>query len=63
MLHNCRYCDYQSPYKSNLRRHSKNKHEENINNLNDLAVPAPPPYAPLPAPAPSPQKNQWKMKN
>ena len=26
MLHNCSYCDYQSPYKSNLRRHLRTKH-------------------------------------
>ena len=28
MLHNCSYCDYQSPYKTNLRRHVKNNHTE-----------------------------------
>ena len=26
MFHKCKYCDYQSPYRPNLRRHEKNKH-------------------------------------
>ena len=27
MLHNCNYCDHTTTFKSNLRRHIKNKHE------------------------------------
>ena len=27
MFHKCKYCDYQSPYRPNLRRHEKNKHD------------------------------------
>ena len=26
MFHKCKYCDYQSAYRPNLRRHEKNKH-------------------------------------
>ena len=56
-MHQCNYCDYKCTRKYNLKVHQRNKHvEDNTNNLNDLAVPAPPPYAPLPAPAPQPLK-------
>ena len=27
MFHKCSYCDYQSPYKGNLKTHIKNKHK------------------------------------
>ena len=27
MIYKCSYCDYQSPYKGNLKTHVKNKHE------------------------------------
>jgi hypothetical protein len=27
MFHKCKYCDYKSPYRPNLRRHEKNKHD------------------------------------
>ena len=30
MIHKCSYCDYQSPYKGNLKTHVKNKHGNNI---------------------------------
>ena len=26
MIHKCKYCDYESVYKPNMRRHQKNKH-------------------------------------
>ena len=29
MIHKCSYCDYQSPYKGNLKTHVKNKHGNN----------------------------------
>ena len=30
MIHKCSYCDYQSPYKGNLKTHVKNKHGNNM---------------------------------
>ena len=30
MKHKCRYCDYESAYKPNVRRHEHNKHGEPI---------------------------------
>ena len=26
MIHKCKYCDYESPYRPNMRRHEKSKH-------------------------------------
>ena len=26
LIHKCKYCDYESPYRANNRRHAKNKH-------------------------------------
>ena len=26
MIHQCKYCDYESPYRPNMRRHEKSKH-------------------------------------
>ena len=31
MFYKCSYCEYESPYKGNLKTHVKNKHEKNIN--------------------------------
>ena len=30
MFYKCSYCEYESPYKGNLKTHVKNKHEKNI---------------------------------
>ena len=40
MLHKCTYCDYNTTVKSNLRRHVKNKHEQNINVTYSSVVPS-----------------------
>ena len=31
MFYKCSYCEYESPYKGNLKTHVKKKHEKNIN--------------------------------
>ena len=42
MFHKCKYCDYQSPYRPNLRRHEKNKHGFQETNSNQHAFKAHP---------------------
>merc|ERR1712030_158872 len=38
MFYKCSYCEYESPYKGNLKTHVKNKHEKNINeSLNHIS--------------------------
>ena len=39
MLHNCNYCDHTTTVKSNLRRHIKNKHQQNINEVQNNRAP------------------------
>ena len=40
MLHKCTFCDYNTTVKSNLRRHVKTKHEQNINVTYSSGVPS-----------------------
>merc|ERR1712030_163502 len=38
MFYKCSYCEYESPYKGNLKTHVKKKHEKNINeSLNHIS--------------------------
>ena len=33
MIHKCRYCDYESAYRPNMKRHMKNKHGNHLNSV------------------------------
>ena len=39
MIHECNYCNYQSHYKGNLKTHMKNKHQQNINEMENKRAP------------------------
>ena len=33
MIHKCRYCDYESAYRPNMKRHMENKHGNHLNSV------------------------------